>query len=117
MKDWLYKFYKLFSTIPQRLGYDAVDARLHGVYSFHFWYRQTFHVLGGVLVGYLFSAIIARRFGLQSTIYGYVLLAICVTVMEFMQASGGQKWIKTLLDPVFWGFGYWLSAWAFGVIK
>ena len=95
--------YRFLVTFPQRFGYDPIAGRRYGPAGFHWWYRELFHFLGGLLIG-----LAARPGSPRARRVVLVLLALGLIVKESSDRIYGQTVIKTFADPSAWLLGFFV---------
>lgn len=83
-----------FSNLPNWLGVDK--SKQSDPYSFHFWYRQLFHGLGGA------SVAAATFFSIYAQIAAYGILSAFIAWREVDDAKHGQPIFKTIVDFLVW---------------
>ena len=96
--------YNALLLLPNWLGVDATRQAVF--WSGHFWYRQCFHVLGGVLIGR--AARQAGRIGHHISSVVLLLFLVGLGWHEWTDATHGQHLERTIIDLCAWLLGYWV---------
>lgn len=85
---------EFINAIPNWLGVDK--SKQGDIKSFHFWYRQLFHAIGGALLALLGI----WHWGL--TLATYIMLVLIMSWHEVENRRNGQSKAKTVIDFCMW---------------
>lgn len=113
-EGWLRTFVYHMNNLPNFLypgNYNSVED--HNVFSLIFWWRQFFHFIGGLFLGFLFSWIYLLNYKVLLLLLSTAFIFICMFLKEFFLDSKEQPQgfdFKNLVDAIIWSFGYFITS-------
>jgi hypothetical protein len=72
--------------------------------SWHFWYKQLFHLAGGFIIGIVCVLPVLVLLG------GFLLAGVIVS-NEVGNIRGRSPYLKSMFDILFWAAGFALGVW------
>jgi len=96
------KLYEWIKDLPSRMAPKGMKWS-ESILSPYFWFRQIFHLLGGLTTAFIGGSI---PYWCGAGIWGFVISGALLSTFVLWQETGdlkkGQSWYKTAIDYVAW---------------